>query len=75
MRAEPGEGCRGGRSITETHADTAHDAEADNQTGITLGYPGDDTAHRQKQAAQDGAEPGADFVLNLAAGNHGYARK
>jgi len=72
MRAEPGEGRGSGRGITEPHADAAHDTEADDQAGITFAHAGNDTAHRQKQAAQDGAELGADFVLNLAAGNHEY---
>ena len=59
MRAEPGESRRRGRGITDPHADAAEDAEPDDQAGVALHQTGDDTAHRQKEAAGDGAHLGA----------------
>ena len=59
MRAEPGQSRRRGRRITDAHADAAEDAEPDDQAGIALHQAGDDTAHRQEEAADDGADLGA----------------
>ena len=70
MRAEPGQSRRRGRRITDPHADAAEDPEPDYQAGVTFHQTGDDTAHRQEEAADDGAHLGAGLILNPAAGDH-----
>ena len=70
MRAEPGESRRRGRRITDPHADAAQDAKPEDQAAVTFHQAGNDTAHRQEEAAGDGAHLGAHLILDPAAGNH-----
>ena len=70
MRAEPAQSRRRGRGITDPHADAAEDPEPDHQAGVTFHKTGDDTAHRQEEAAGDGPHLGARLILDPAAGDH-----
>ncbi len=68
--SEPLKGRRGGGRIADAHTDATEDTKTNDQAGIALHHTGNDAADSQEKTTGDGANLGAELVLNAAAGNH-----
>ena len=73
--SEPFQGRRRGRGVAHSHADTANDAEPDNQSGMAPHQTGDNAAEGKQKPAQGRPHLGAKLVLNTSSGNHHHGEQ
>jgi hypothetical protein len=75
MGAEPLQGRRCGRGISQTHAGAAQNAETEDQSQLALHQCGDHAAQGQEETAGGRSDFGAEFILNASAGNHEHGKQ